>query len=145
MTFDEGTRWLLADAKRLGMSVRQYEKQFRIKLPSGERDIAASESAIGDQPIQATGFSADPAEFVGQDDLLVRYEDKEKHRRTAVLSVSDPRLRRRATRSCASDLSAIRPGPETPARSSGPRTPRRANRARTCVRPSSRGGSLIAA
>lgn len=145
MALDEGTRWLLEDAKRLGMSVRQYEQQFRVKLPSGERDIAASESPIGDQPIQATGYSSDPADIIGDDDILVRYEDTKKHRRTAVLSRSDPRLRDQLTRSCVADPSGIRPDRGSSARSSGPRTPQRASPGPSSARSSVRGGWRIAA
>ena len=73
-TRDPALDYFLADARRLGLSLRQYESQFKIQLAPSERAIFEKEMALGDQPIEAQGFSADPASFVGEDDVAVRHE-----------------------------------------------------------------------
>lgn len=76
MATDLGTQWLLADAKRLGLTLRQYEQQFNLHLMPSDRDITENEIALSDQPIEATGYSSDPASFVPYDDEhMVRFED----------------------------------------------------------------------
>lgn len=76
MRSDPGTQWLLADARRLGLSIRQYESQFNIVLAPQEQAIAEQEVALGDLPLPATGHSSDPASFVPYDDEhMVRYDD----------------------------------------------------------------------
>ena len=119
-----------SDARRLGVSLAEYERTFDLGVYQGPRESRIEYSEV------PAGLTDEDFSAAALRETIVIEERLHKQRHG---------YKRRATRSCASDLSAIRSGPKTPARSSGPRTPRRANRARTCVRPSSRGGSLIAA
>lgn len=59
MATDPAVAIFLDDARRLGLSPRQYEDKFHINLMSAERSIRAHETTVGDLPVEAFGISYD--------------------------------------------------------------------------------------
>lgn len=119
---DPALEWFLADAKSQGLTISEYERRYAVILTAPRSTIPyAAEARIRAHEIPA-GLMTD-----------------------GEVSVATDQARRRSTRSCATDPSAIRPGLGSSAHSSGPRTPRRANPARACAPASVRGGWRIAA
>lgn len=83
---DPALQWFLDDAKRLGLSVREYEKRFDIILMPREKEVSSHETALDTVPVGAIGFSADPADIITEPDevTMVRVNGK-----TLLVSVCD--------------------------------------------------------
>lgn len=59
MAHDPAIDVFIADAKRLGLSPRQYEQKFHIQLMPSEQAIRQHETTVGDLPVEAFGISTD--------------------------------------------------------------------------------------
>lgn len=74
---DPALQWFLDDAKRQGLSIREYEKRYKIILMPKEHELAANEFPIENAPVGADQLLVDPPNDIEPEPhIMVRVDGK---------------------------------------------------------------------
>lgn len=82
---DPALQWFLDDAKRQGLSIREYEKRYKIVLMPQEHELSAHEFPIENAPVGAEQLLVNPLDSIEPEPhIMVRVDG-----RTILVSAED--------------------------------------------------------